>query len=43
MIERTSPDKERIRRIRNRQETHVDGDERIENFVLRRMSVNAIR
>ena len=49
-IERTSPDKERIRRMRNGhrrmrngQETHADGDERIENFVLHRTSVNAIR
>ena len=35
-IERTSPNKERIRRMRNGQEKHADGDERIENFVLRR-------
>ena len=49
-IERTSPNKERIRRMRNGhrrmrngQETHADGGERIENFVLRRTSVNAIR
>ena len=41
-IEQTSPDKERICRMWNRQETHVDGDEQIENFVLRRTSVNAI-
>ena len=27
----------------NGQETHADGDERIENFVFRRTSVNAIR
>ena len=45
-IERTSPDKERIRRMRNGlrrmnngQETHVDGDERIENFDLRQTSL----
>ena len=41
--ERTSPDKARIRRMRNGQGTHADGNERIENFILRRMSVNAIR
>ena len=49
-IERTSPNKERIRRMRNGHrrmrnghETHADGDEGIENFVLRRTSLNAIR
>ena len=49
-IERTSPNKERIRlmrnghrRMRQGQETHSDRDERMENFVLRRTSVNAIR
>ena len=42
-IERTSPDKERIRRTRNGQETHANGDERSDNFALRRTSVNAIR
>ena len=45
-IKRTSPYKERIhrmrnghRRMRNGQEMHADGDERIENFILRRTSV----
>ena len=32
-IERTSPNKECIRRMRKGQETHADRDERIENFV----------
>ncbi|XP_041369757.1 LOW QUALITY PROTEIN: sacsin-like [Gigantopelta aegis] len=40
---RTLPDKERIRRTTNGQETHVNGEERIENFALRRTDVNAIR
>ena len=41
-IERTWPDKERIRRMSNRQETHADGDKQIDNVVLCQMSVNAI-
>ena len=41
--ERTSPDEERFRWMRNGQETHADGDKRIKNFVLRRTSINAIR
>ena len=42
-IERTSPDKERIHRTTNGQQTNANGHERIAKFAVRWTTVNAIR
>jgi hypothetical protein len=41
--ERTPPDKKRKRRMINGKETHANGHGQIKNFVMRWLSVNAIR
>lgn len=41
-IELTSPDKEHICQMRNRQETHMDIQKRIGNYVLCQTTINTI-